>query len=156
MPYKNVIRKTTVGAAIADARSELESLRDEVQEIVDNASEGLSQTQRIVTLADAVGYLDNVDSYATDDAPDEVKDLEITYSEAVNTNKRRGPSRSVRRDNAVAMLTAARERISDWTTDDELEEEPSDERAEAVTTYLDELDTLIGEVEAAEFPGMFG
>lgn len=50
-------------SAISDAYTELAELRDEVREVVDNAPEGLSETQRIQTLGETADRLDEfVDS----------------------------------------------------------------------------------------------
>lgn len=156
MAYKIVSRETTVSAAVLDAISELEGLRDECQEIVDNASDGLRETQRIQTLEETANTLDG--ALQDLDVPTAVEGLTVKYSEQVNKDKRSGPSRAVRCANAVSMLEAA---IS--AVEEKLEEYDSDEESEEVKVEKEELELLrddiqqmADEVSGCEFPGMFG
>ncbi len=149
--YKYEQRRGDIGDMSA-AFSEVESLAGECQEIVDNASEGLSNTQRIQTLGETADRLGNVSEV---DVPECIASLVIDYSESVNTNKRRSPSRAVRMENAVTILQAgvdAAQGIIDETDNEDYDE---DERAE-IEEFINEIESVISEIEGAEFPGMFG
>jgi hypothetical protein len=135
---------------VSDAFSELESLGEECREIVENAEGGLAETQRVQTFGDTADALENL---SEPEVPDCVTDLAFTYQEAVNKNKRRGPSRSVRRDNAVAVIRSAMDALQEWL-DDEANAEHDDR--DEVDTLQENLDSLCCDVEDLEFPGMFG
>lgn len=151
MAYKTEVRKTTVSAAIGDAFSEFESLRDEMQDTVDNMSgANMEHLPKYETAEAAVSELDN----HTDapDVPDCVAELEVTYSEQVNKRKGRGPSRDVRLSNAQSMLSAAKDALEAFASSDDVERDEGE---------ADEADTLVNELDehtdfSVEFPGMFG
>jgi uncharacterized protein YukE len=172
--YKMEVR-TGVVDDIESAFSDLVELRDEVQEIVDGASgSNLENTQRIQTFQETADALSEADSPPT--VPDGLGDIAISYGIAVNKNKRRGPSRAARRDNAVAVLQGVMDALADFIDecDKPLEEvagaaidEFSDEQAiesnnraeelkQEAEAFQDEVQTAIDNFEAAEFPGMFG
>lgn len=163
--YKFVPHTSTL-SSIADAISELQSLAEECREIVDNAPEGLSETQRIQTLDETAGYLEDVNE---PDIPEGADDLAISYSEAVPTRKGRSPSRSTRRDNALAIIGAAvealeakveelREEANDarGEDDDSDEGDVADAKADSFDELKTELEEIVSNVESCEFPGMFG
>ena len=107
--YKYVPQSSTV-SAVSDAFSELTTLGEECREIVDNAPEGLNQTQRIQTLDETASELENL---SEPDIPGDAGDLPISYSEAVPARKRMNTGRAVRRDNAVAILSRAVSALED-------------------------------------------
>lgn len=149
MAYKIVSHNTTVSAALLDAISELETLQEECQDIVDNASEGLSETQRIQTLGETA---DALCSLGVDEPPSSLGERGVSYGESVNKDKRKGASRSVRRDNAVAMLSAAKDEAEEFLESLPDEHEDRDE----VQTFIDQIGEVIDTAEGCEFPGMFG
>lgn len=159
--YKTEMRKTDVAGAIGDAFGELQSLRDEMREWADNLENGnLGQTQKA---QDVGACADSLDSVADDepDYPEEVSGLEVGYGELVHRRKGRGPSRSVRRDNATAMLAAVIEtlngHVEDLDTDGKDEEsEDQQELADKIEELVGDLQNVIDEAEGCEFPGMFG
>ena len=136
--------KATIDGIIDDAYSMLADLRDEVQEVVDNAPEGLQNSSRIETLSETASQLDGfVDS--PPDVPENVQEIEVTYY-CTNFGKK-GPSRRDRRDEAVGMLNAVAEHLrgdSQYDTDTDVQE------------LLEELDDACSTAEECEFPGMFG
>lgn len=179
--YKYVPQKGTV-SSVSDAYSELVSLGEECREIVDNAAEGLDQTQRIQTLDETAGELENL---SEPDVPEHVADLEIGYSDSVPTRKGRSPSRATRRDNAVAILQGAISALEQKQADleeianaDEAEAEPAEaapatvngdgaepakltaeqaqEQADEIASLISELQDTVDSVESLDFPGMFG
>lgn len=137
-------------SSVCDAYSALEELGSECREVADNASEGLSQTQRIQTFDETAGVLENL---SEPDVPECVQDLAINYSEEVPRSKRRAPSRAVRCANAASVLTAAAEALEEWL-DDEANAEHEDR--DEVESLRDQLQNDAGEVEGCEFPGMYG
>lgn len=147
--YKHVQCTGTV-SSVSDAYSALEELGSECREVVDNASEGLSQTQRIQTFDETAGVLENL---SEPDVPECVGELAITYSERTPKHKRRAPSRAVRCSNAVSVLQAAADALEEWLDDEQNSEH--DDRDE-VQSLLDQLQNDAGEAENCEFPGMYG
>jgi adenylate kinase family enzyme len=157
--------------------SELEELANECREIVDNASEGLSQTQRIQTLGETADALESVETSV--DIPDSLTDEVVDWTEQEPQRRNRGLSRASRRDNAIAGAQAVAERCREIENEDDPDEpeQGADETDEAfqarmaeyeeedkqladkksdATALADELENLIGEVEGLEFPGMYG
>lgn len=137
-------------SSIEDAYSALEDLGNECREIVDNAPEGLNQTDRIQTFDETAGTLENM---SAPDIPECVQDLAIGYSEAVWARKRGGISRARRCENAASVLQAAVGALEEWL-DDEANAEHDDR--DEVESLKDQLDSDAGEAEGCEFPGMFG
>ncbi|CAA2367836.1 hypothetical protein [Xylella phage Bacata] len=156
--YKHVACQSNV-SAISDAISSLEELGSECREIVDNASENLQQTSRIQTFEETASTLEGI---SEPDIPDCIADLPINYNEQRSTRKGRGESRAVRRDNALAVISAAREAADEWinTRTGEHEDAGSsiddDEEAQAVVEFVGELENLESDIEGCEFPGMYG
>jgi hypothetical protein len=148
MAYKFKTCTGTV-ASVEDAYSALEELGSECREIVDNASEGLSQTQRIQTLS---GTADALENLQCSDIPKCVRDLDISYSEGTNRNKRRGCSRAMRAQNAANVLEAAADACEAWLDE---EADAHDDRDE-VQALIDELREHADAATSAEFPGMYG
>jgi hypothetical protein len=147
MPAYKCVRCTGTVSSIEDATNALEELGGECREVVDNASEGLSQTQRIQTLSETADALDCLQSW---DIPEAVRELPIEYDESVPTRKRMQPSRSVRCANATSVLQAALEALEAWQADNEKHEE-----IDEVQQLCSELEELISAAEGCEFPGMF-
>jgi hypothetical protein len=146
--WRSVPHKSTVGAAADDARSELTTLGEECREIVDNASEGLANTQRIQTLGETADTLEGLNEV---DIPEKVQEVEVEWTEQVPYDKRRGPSRDTRCSNAVQCLQACAEALRTWA-----EDAPDEEAESEAHSTADELDEIAGEAESLEFPGMFG
>lgn len=149
--YKAVQQKTTVAAAIGDAYSELQSLRDEMSETADNMQDTLSQTPKYQAVEEARDTLDGFCD-SEPNVPDGVSDLEVTYSEMVNSRKGRGPSRSVRCSNASSMLEAVIEAINAHAED----LKDGDDLKGEIQTLADELQEAVDNAGGVEFPGMYG
>jgi hypothetical protein len=147
--YKSHICTGSVSSA-EDARCALEELGSECREIVDNAPEGLQQSERISTFEESASALENISEF---DIPECVADLPIEYSEQRVTRKGRSESRAVRCSNAVAVLEAARDALDTWLEDEE--NEGHDDRDEVESLHA-EIDQAIADAEPCEFPGMFG
>jgi leucyl aminopeptidase (aminopeptidase T) len=154
-PFKHVPCKSTFGA-VDDAFNALEELASECREVVDNASEGLSQTERIQALDETAGTLESITAV---EVPTVLQERELEYVETVPTDKRRSPSRATRRDNAVAVLHAAHETAMELFEDAEFKAQNGDDwesLEQELQQFCDGLDEAIGEAEGCEFPGMFG
>jgi hypothetical protein len=158
--HKFVTHTGTV-SSLSDAFTELESLGEESRELVDNASEGLAQTQRIQTFEETAGTLENL---SEPEIPSCVAELAIQWTECTSRS-----GRANRRDNAVACLTAAKDAAESWLEEQRAKDEEAGGVAESedvpeedevdldeVEQFISELDDLIGEAEGCEFPGMFG
>lgn len=152
----------TVLGAIEGAIETLTELRDEFQEIVDNASEGLQQTERHQTREATVEALSFVDD-GTPDIPEEARDLPCSWTE----NRHPKASRAARRDNAVAALSAALSELEDWksaaeerqSADDEAEKDRDEDLEQGISDAEESIATLeqwISDAESTEWPGMFG
>ncbi len=157
MQYKMAIQSMTIEDALSNGFGELQSLRDEVREIVDNANDSLSQTARIQTLSETADTLDNV----ADNEPDLPSEFNLTLSVGQLAHKRKNvsASRSIRRDNAVSCLAAVVAVCDDHlkTFDSEKERSESDQSAyDMVETLRDNIQEVIDEVDELKFPGMFG
>ena len=156
--YKNVTTETNV-SSVEDAISALEELASECREIVDNAEGGLAETARIQTFGETADTLEGI---SAPEIPECVADLPMTVTTQQATRKGRGESRAVRRDNEVAVLSAARDAVDEWVNQrtGEIEEEggdvDSDEDVQAAVDFVGELENIISDVESCEFPGMFG
>lgn len=150
MAYKTIQRTATI-SAVEDAFSELETLGEEMRETYDNmegANMGhMEKCQRAGEAADTLEQLQQPDP------PASIVDLQITYGEAVNKDKRKGCSRAVRCSNACAVLRAASERAQEWL-DDEANKE--DESRDDVEQFINDIDDIADSAEGVDFPGMFG
>lgn len=159
--YRQVKQSACVADAVSMAFGALEELAGECREIVDGASEGLSQTQRIQTLDETASQLEGL---SEPEVPDLLGQQRIEYVEAT---KSRGVSRAARRDNAVSALQAVVECLEERLAD--LEEKLKDGRAvtkvstdnvegeiATVEGLRDECQSAIDEAEGCEFPGMYG
>lgn len=139
--YKTTQYTSDLQSLISDAYGELQSLRDEAQEIVDNVPDSLRQTERIQTFESTVSNLDGCDSEP--DVPKGLGDVPVTYSEQT----KRGPaSRAVRCGNAVSMITAAVDMLKGHARckEDEVEE------------LCGTLEEMASNADSCEWPGMFG
>lgn len=154
--YKSVAVDGSI-SSVSNAFDIIEELAGECREIVDNASEGLSETQRIQTFSETADNLENVSSV---DAPECISEHGMSYHEQVNTNKSRGPSRAVRLENAVSILGTAVELARSLIEDDEfkatIEADKWEEVEGEITEFADEVEEVINTIEGCEFPGMYG
>lgn len=150
--YKLELRTTTVSAAIGDAYLELGALRDELDEIIDNAPDGLRSTARIQTMEETK---DQLDRYADDEpsVPDACKDFVVTYHEQVPRRKRQSASRSVRCENSCAMIRAVVQVVEEWRDEDPAR---SEEVKDEIDTFIESANEAADECENLEFPAMFG
>lgn len=147
--YKAKLIECKVGDVEA-ALDSLTNLGSECREIVDNAPDGLRDSDRISTFDETASALEGIFAM---DIPECVTDLDFNVQQMVSARKGRGESRAVQRDNEVAILEGALERVRTALDEDEITVE--DERDEA-DTFATELESVIDDVRDVEFPGMFG
>jgi hypothetical protein len=141
---------TTVSSAVEDAYSALEELQSECQELVDNATEATSQTQRIQTMDETANSLSAADS--PPDVPEFLADLEVTYTE--DRRKSKSTSRATRCAEACTVLNAVVDAIEEWISDQT--EEGNDSQEAEAQELRDAIQEMIDAAEGCEFPGMYG
>lgn len=124
----------TLSDLLADVHSEMEGLRDELQEWKDNIPENLQEGQKAQELDEAIDQLESVDEV---ECPEALKKAKVTWWEV--TRKRK--SRNQRRDDCVLALSAAKTAV----------EKKEDGQYDAL---IEEIQTAIDEYEAVDFPGM--
>lgn len=129
-----------LGDVVAGAFEGLQELASECREVVDNAPDGLNQTQRIQTLDETAGVLEELNEPAVPATLAEIK---------VKLHKQRRPrSRGDRRDIALDNIAVCIEALTGIGENDPRHKDASDLRAE--------LESTQSEAEMVEFPGMFG
>lgn len=135
-------QKTTIGGAIEEAFSEIESLRDEMTEWRDNMEERLSHTEKYERVSECADALDNVREI---DVPDSLRDVPVEIVHQRKASKKSPYPRWVRLQNASNALEAVK-----WMIEEK--EDPTDEEEQLASDIGDVVDELSG----VEFPGMFG
>lgn len=110
--YKTATRTCSALGAFEEAKSEIESLRDEMSEWADNLENGnLGHTEKFDAVSEARDNLDNaVSDLDGVDFPTATGDKEITYTESTPYG-RKGQPRWMRLSNAVSMLEAAKDAL---------------------------------------------
>lgn len=145
--YKNETRSTTVSAAIGDAMSEIETLKDEMEEQRDNMQgTNLEATPKYEAISEVV---DELEGLSEPDVPESVADLPVMWVESVQRRKGRGASRQVRLGNCTSMLEAAKAVIEEHV-DDEGDDDGD------LEPLVGELDDIIDTCGGVSFPGMYG
>lgn len=162
--YRSEHRTDSLESAVSSALSEIESLKDEMDEIKSNMENAnMEHLPKYETASEAY---DALDSAQEPDVPEAVGELSVEYNEEVNKRKGRGPSRAVRLSNAVAQLQAcvaaleyyesARQDIADNEDAETVDQEVAQSEIDEASELRDELETIINDVENVEFPGMYG
>lgn len=160
--------ETTIEAALADGYSILTDLRDECQEAYDNTPESLQSGDRASALETAVDELGN----HCDETPwDELQKSFLETQVGYLSNRRKGQSRSDRRDEAVRMIEAGQAGLQAITEELETsmkasladdpgsEIEDEDERMinqVALNEVIDRLGECVDECGSVYFPGRNG
>jgi hypothetical protein len=125
--------------AVHDAFTDLAELSGECREVVDNAPEGLNQTQRIQTLEATADELDNLQE---PEIPAALAELPVKYLPS------RVRSRNDRCCAATEIIQACVDALATILE--------GDERHAAAKELSSELDDAIGVRDNCEFPGMYG
>ena len=145
-----VSRTSTLGAAIDEALSTAEELRDELQEWKDNLPENLQDGQKADELQEAIDYLEEGIS-ALEEAQggdDEILNRNsFNYgSRQYSPSEQRSLGRAKRLASSMEALESASTEISDYVEDDEGDE---------FQTTLDSVQEAIDALSNVNFPGMF-
>lgn len=150
--YKVVDREGELESIIDT--TDIEALRDEMQEWVSNMSgTGLENTNKYSMAEEASNTLDNVDNIEIDNLwnviPEEereaIKHSMVKYTEFVPKARRQSTSRATRLSNEVGRIRAGLE----W-----LEKEVVPKYKE-LQEAIDEIESQVTDLESVEFPTMF-
>ena len=166
--YKLVMEKFTVDGGLDT--TEIESLRDEMQEWVDNmGGTALENTSRYQMAEEAVSQLDRVDEVNFEDIWDAVsrtecltsltedlKNLEYEVGVFKVKSRRRSPSRAYRLSNAISAISGAIECLREFLETHEGDQPHESDKIREVRTAIDEVESTVQEFENVEFPGMYG
>lgn len=144
--------KSGLAAVLGDALSEIVSLAEECREIVDNASEGLSQTQRIQTLDETASVLEGL---SEPDVPEGVE-IDVTYEPF--RPRRRPYSRAARCGQACYMLGQCIDALEQLIENKKHAEggDGKDDEILSVENLKDEIESVKSDAESVDFPGMYG
>lgn len=151
--YKSVaLPEQSLEGALQDAFAEIEALKDEMADIVDNMS-GMEHLPKYDVAENAQSELDG---HEMPDYPDALKDLKIaTLTELVSTRKGRAPGRSTRLSNAMGVIEAVHDFLENLAEDVKGQgPDTPDAVREAAKAYADELEEHYN--FDVEFPGMYG
>ena len=138
---------TTVETLISDAFSEIESLRDEMQERYDNMPENLQGGDIGTRCEEAASTLDNCQQ---PDYPSSLGTIECVFLPSLKE-----VSRADRCSEAQSMLETAKDELQS-VLDSEEKENGETQKHNAIETLMDELDEAIQTLSDVEFPGMYG
>lgn len=145
-----VDQTTTIGAAVSDAFSQLESLGIEMRDWYDNMPENLQGGSKGDAVNEAADALEGISEA---DIPENLREVEVKYQDDLKAR-----SRSARRDVAVGMLMAVVQELEE-KRDEEIQTESddaADERRDNIQQVIDDVQQMIDDAEGVEFPGMFG
>lgn len=167
--YKMEIVKTKIMDALDAFYSDINDLREEIQEVVDGAEGGRAETQRIQTLGESAETLDIERPDLGGDAEAMIEAESTDVGISMRGGKKRGvESRQVRCDNAASHGRAAADYILELVEhlrqeDDEKADDAADKLSDDDQAKLEELEDFanqvlehVEQVEGAEFPGMMG
>lgn len=138
---------TSVTGLVDDAFSEIEELRNEMQERFDNTPESLQQTEVNQAVEEAANVLRDIEQ---PDIPNIIGELEVFFVPAADLG-----SRAKRASNAAFMLDTAAAALLEWA-DEEKNKTNFPEQVEEVEQAADELEELSSTLSDVEFPGMYG
>lgn len=145
---KMVKVKAFISDAVSGAFSIVEELAGEMREAFDNTPESLQNSGVGEARGEAADNLENISEV---DVPERFTNEEWSVTWVEYPSGKRGLSRSKRRDNAVAAMDAVIARL------DEVIDDSTDEaRVSDAETLRDDLENAKSELEAVEFPGMYG
>jgi Sec-independent protein translocase protein TatA len=171
--------QSDLSGAIDECRSEVESLRDEMEEwgsnMEGNNMEHLPKYEQVTEARDNLS--NGLDALEGLEVPEFLESESANYT--VDNRTRESRTRAVRLQNALNALDAARAAAQSWLDDDdnaELEvvepdaEDEDDDRTpvtqdevderqaqrEQAEELINELDNAEGELQNVEFPGMYG
>lgn len=142
---------TSINDLIADAVSEFECLKDELQEWYDNLPESFQNGSKGEQLQEAINALEN----ATEpDIPKAIGEIKVIFLPGINIQ-----TRGQRCANACAMIDTANSTLEELKDTLNLKDERTteeDELIEAAEELVSELQNISDYTDGVEFPTMFG
>jgi len=178
--YKTVIVKMTIAEALSSGHSELEELKNEMEEWRDNLSgNNMEHLPKYDEVSEVVDTLENaVDNLDVDDIVSQLEEAGVNVGVEIEVSEDRpygskGSPRWMRCGNACALLEAAesearsqieqineeREEKAEHDTDGEEKEGEAAEESEDVDpideSILDPIEECRGECEGVDFPTMY-
>lgn len=138
---------TTVQNMVDEAYGEAESLGEEMREWHDGMPENLQEGDvgsRVSEAADSLEYVDR------EDYPECLPEIATVFYPSLDCS-----SRSDRACEAAAQLRQAAEDVREWLEDDDQKTLPEEDRTTA-GEYANTIDGHADELEAVEFPSMYG
>lgn len=145
-------RELTIADAVSEAMGEIQSLAEEMRDAFDNTPESLQNDGVGAARGEAA---DNLENISEPDVPDELQGeaFKVKWQVRIlSPSAQRRKSRSSRRDEAIETLNQVVHTLEEIQDDEKL----SDEVKNAATSFIDEVQSVIDEAEAVEFPGMYG
>lgn len=158
MAYKPKPIKTTVGGAIADAFAEIQTLAEEMRETADNMDNAnMGHMPKAEAASEAADSLEQLDE---PEVPDGLAGIEVSSTEMVNKDKRKGTSRDMRFSNAKSLLEDAKSALEELEPEGHDDDEEN-EVSKAAKALKEEAENLANELDEAvgtdvDFPGMYG
>jgi hypothetical protein len=150
---KTIERELTIEDAISEALGEITTLAEEMREAFDNMPESLQSSAVGEARSEAA---DNLENISEPDVPAELRGDKFNVKWTVRVlspSAERKQSRASRRDEATEILTQIVVRLEELADgDSQIEAQVK----EAASVFVDEVQQIIDEAEAVEFPGMFG
>lgn len=151
---KTIERELTIEDAVSEAHGELVSLGEEMREAYDNTPESLQESPVGEARGEAADALENI---SEPEVPTELqgKKFKVKWTVRALTAKQQARrSRSARRDEAVETLNQVVLRLNEIAegSDGTLDQDTKD----AASNFEDDVQQIIDEAEAVEFPGMYG
>ena len=151
---RNQPQSGTPQGAFEEAKSEIESLRDEMTDWKDNLEgNSMEHLPKYDEVSECVGALDQavseLESAESEDWPEALDEITVTWT--IDT-RRSATSRSSRMSNALNALGAA---IDGLSRASDCIEGLSEEDSDACETIMGHLENAQSEAENASFPGMF-
>lgn len=131
--------------AVSEAYGEITSLGDEMQGWADNLEERFSHTSKYEAVREAADALGQLEEPGAPDCLEAPKGALAGETITFQRNSRPKQSRADRASGAAAILREAIERLDELASRETI---PQD--------YRDELERQVDELEAVEFPGMYG
>lgn len=130
--------KTTIEAAIIDGYGDLEEIKSNLEDAMENMNEG---TNRYAAYEIAIDVLDAANDVP--DVPEFLKEIDVVYLK--DTRARESKTYAIRTENAVSMLRGAMDASREHIGKEKLEEDAvgeAEELIEALEGFCDELDEL--------------
>lgn len=139
----------SVSEALSSACSEVDCLKDELQDWFDNLPEQFQSGDKGSQLEEAISQMDNI---TEPDIPECLNDVNFVHIPSINPS-----SRSSRCFEVISLLESTAQTINDFLEGLE-DKEASDENKENIDSTAELRDTveeMINDLQSVEFPGMY-